>query len=145
MKIIESNAHLRTNFLELASNISNEDSKALIDFENTELLREKLEEFCTEEYPFEKVVLIFHRYACIAYLSAEFIKNAKIFIDDCRKDFILLSYIANSEPDAVCIVYSNIKSLSQHPTLPLTVKDLIGFLESENVSNELRNYYLQNS
>ena len=145
MKIIESNAHLRTNFLEFASSISNEESKALIDYENIEVLNEKLQEYCTAEFTFEKVVLIFHRYACIAYLSAEFIKNAKIFLDDKREEYILLSYIQNSEPDAVSIVYSNIKSLSQNPTLPITVKDLIDFMESENVSFELRNYYLQNA
>ena len=138
------NAHLRTNFLEFAANISNEDSKALIDYDNTEILKEKLEEFCTCEYPFEKVVLIFHRYACIAYLSAEFIKNAKIYLDDTKKDFILLSYVKDSEPDAVSIVYSNINSLSQYPTFPITVKDIISFLESDNVTFSLRNYYLKN-
>ena len=91
MKIMYTNAHLRTNFLEFAASISNEDSKALIDFDNTEILKDKLIEFCTDEYDFEKVVLIFHRYACIAYLSAEFIKNAKIYLDDTKKDYILLS------------------------------------------------------
>lgn len=145
MKIIQSNSDLRTNFLELASNISNEDSKALIDFENTECLRDKLEEFCSSNFPFEKVVLTFHRYACIAYLSAEFIKNAKIFLDEKRNDFILLSFIQNSNPDSVSIIYSNIKSLSQHPTLPITVKDLINFMESDDVSFELRNYYLNHT
>ena len=145
MKIMYSNAHLRTNFLEFASDISNEDSKALIDFDNVDILKEKLIEFCTKEFSFEKVVMIFHRYACIAYLSAEFIKNAKIYLDDSKQEYILLSYIPNSEPDAVCIIYSNIKSLSQNPTLPITVKDLIAFMESDNVAFELRNYYIKNS
>lgn len=145
MKIMYNNAHLRTNFLEFAASISNEDSKALIDYDNTEDLKDKLIEFCTEEFPFEKVVLIFHRYACIAYLSAEFIKNAKVYLDDNKKDFILLSFIKDSEPDAVSIVYSNVKSLSQYPSFPITVKDIISFLESDDVSFSLRNFYLQNA
>lgn len=144
MKIMYNNAHIRTNFLEFAASISNEESKALIDYDNTLILKEKLEEYCTEAYPFEKVVLLFHRYACIAYLSAEFIKNAKIYLDDTKKDFILLSFIKESEPDAVSIVYSNIKSLSQYPAFPITVKDIISFLEEEDVLFCLRNFYLKN-
>ena len=144
MKTIYSNAHLRSNFLQLVQDISNEDSKALIDLDNTEILREKLSEFCTQEFPFEKVVLIFHRYACIAYLSAEFIKNPKVYLDASKKEYVLLSYIKNSNPDAVSIIYSNIKSLSQNPTLPITIKDIIAFMECDNVAFELRNYYIKN-
>lgn len=144
MKIIYNNAHLRSNFLELAENISNEDSRALMHLENLDELKERFLEFSTPDFPIDKIMLIFHRYACIAYLSAEFIVNAKLFLDGEKQDFILLSYIKDSEPDAMSIVYSNISGLSQYPTYPITVKDLIGFMESENVVYDLLTYYREN-
>ncbi len=144
MKIVYNNAHMRSNFLELAENISNEDSKALMHLDNLGDLKERFYEFSTPDFPIDKIMLIFHRYACIAYLSAEFIVNAKLYLDGEKKDYILLSYIKESEPDAMSIVYSNISGLSQYPTFPITVKELIAFMESDNVVFDLINYYRTN-
>lgn len=145
MKIIYSTNELKSNFLELAGNLTNEESRSLIHLEELDALSQKLQTFCTPDFPIEKVLVVFHRYACIAYLSAEFIVNAKLYLDGNKQDFILLSMIKDSEPDAVSVVYSNIKALSMHPTLPITIKELIGFVEKEDAALKLIEHFRNNA
>jgi hypothetical protein len=145
MKIIYSTNELKSNFLELAGNLSNEESRALIHLEHLDSLNEKLKPFCTAEFSLDKVLLIFHRYACIAYLSAEFIVNAKLYLDGTKQDFILLSMVKDSDPDAVSVVYSNIKALSMHPTFAITIKELISFAEMEDAALKLIDHFRKNA
>lgn len=142
MKIITSTNELKYNFLELAEKLTPSQSQSLIDFDNTSELNLLLSSFCSKSYPIEKVLLIFHRYACVAYLSAEFIKNAKVYLDYRKENFILLSFLKENEPDdSVSVVYSNVKQLSQNPTKPILIKDLIGFLEQDNIKDLLISFY----
>lgn len=140
---IDSTQKLKLNFLELWQGMSKDDTRNLINFTKCELLSKKIEKFCTKEYSLKKVLLAFHSYASIAYLSAELCVNAKIYLDVNKNNFILASYVQGHEPDAFCIIYSNIKALAQHPTKPILVKDLISFVESDDLIENLLSFYLR--
>ena len=141
MEKIVSTRELKKNFLELCSNLSNDDSKALLDLKNTEKIESIMKPFCTEDYPISKVILMYHRYASIAFISAEFIKNAKVYIDDIMNNYIVLALVNKPDPNEVSIVYSNIDALSKFPTRAISMKDIISFLESDNVEDVLREFY----
>lgn len=143
MEIISSTQKLKMLFLDIWQGISKEDTKSLITLNNCEDISKKISKYCTKDFPIEKVLLAFHSYASIAYLSAELCVNAKIFLDVKKNNFILASYVQGHEPDAFCLVYSNIKALSQHPTKPMLVKDLISFVESDDVIEKLLSFYLR--
>lgn len=141
MEKIVSTRELKKNFLELCNDISNEDSKALLDFKDIEKIEDIMKPYCTEEYPLSKVLLMYHRYTSIAFISAEFIKNAKIFIDDSLTDYIVLALVNKPDPDEVSIVYSNIDALSKFPTRAISMKDIISFLEAKDIEKTLKEFY----
>jgi len=141
MEKIVSTRELKKNFLELCNEISNDDSKALLDLKNTEKIEFMLKPYCTEEYPIRKVLLTYHRYASIAFISAEFVKNAKVFIDDVLTKYIVLALVNKPDPDEVSVVYSNVDALSKFPTRAISIKEIIIFLESENIEESLKEFY----
>ncbi len=143
MEKIESVNILKHNFLEIWKNIEDEETKSLISYEKSYSIQNKIQIFCTEEFPLQKVMLIFHSYASIAYLSAELIVNAKIFLDINKQNYILLARKIQNKTLMFSIVYSNIKELSQQPTLGISVDNMIGFLESSNSIESLKSYYLK--
>jgi hypothetical protein len=144
MENIESVQQLKLNFLEIWKQISNEDTQALMSLENTNSIALRVEPFCTTIFPLQKVLLTFHAYALIAYLSAEIIVNAKIFLDNNKQKYILLGRKQTQQGLQFCIVYSNIKYLSQHPGHGICVDNMIAFLESNDAIKNLQEYY-QNS
>jgi len=141
MEKIVSIRELKKNFLELCNDISNDDSKALLDLKNTEKIEDIIRPFCTENYPISKVILMYHRYASIAFISAEFIKNAKVYIDDVMDKYIVLAMVNKPDPDEVSVVYSNVDALSKFPTRAITIKDIISFLEADDVELVLKDFY----
>lgn len=141
MEKIVSTRELKRNFLELCNDISNNDSKALLDFKDVEKIEDIIKPFCTEDYPVSKVLLMYHRYASIAFLSAEFIKNAKVYINDDLTNYIVLALVNKPDPDEVSIVYSNIDALSKFPTRAISIKDIISFLEARDIESTLREFY----
>lgn len=141
MEKIISTRELKKNFLELCEDLSNDDSKALIDMKNTEKIEEKLKPFCTEDYPLNKVLLMYHRYAAIAFISAEFIKNAKVYIDNTLTNYIVLALVNKTDPDEVSVVYSNVDALSKFPTRAISIKDIISFLEARDIESSLKEFY----
>jgi hypothetical protein len=138
---IVSTRELKKNFLELCNEISNEDSKALLDLKNTEKIEFMLKPYCTDEYPMRKVLILYHRYASIAFISAEFVKNAKIYIDDVLTKYVVLALVNKPDPDEVSVVYSNVDALSKFPTRAISIKDIITFLESDNIEDNLKEFY----
>jgi hypothetical protein len=144
MEIIHTVQQLKLNFLEIWKQISNEDTQALINLVNTKNIETRVEPFCTEAFPLSKVILTFHAYALIAYLSAEIIVNAKIFLDINKQKYILLGRKQNSDGLMFCIVYSNVKPLGQHPGHGICVDNMIAFLESNQAVDELQAYFKQN-
>ncbi|ADG92991.1 hypothetical protein Arnit_1333 [Arcobacter nitrofigilis DSM 7299] len=141
MEKIVSTRELKKNFLELCNEISNDDSKALLDLKNTEKIEFMLKPYCTEAYPIRKVLILYHRYACVAFISAEFVKNAKVYIDEVLTKYIVLALVNKPDPDEVSVVYSNVDALSKFPTRAISIKDIIEYLESENIEESLREFY----
>lgn len=141
MEKIESINTLKLNFLELWKNISEEETQSLIMYEDTKLIENRVKNRCTEEFNLKKVILVFHSYASIAYLSAELIVNAKIFLDTKKEKYILLARKIIDNNLMFCIVYSNIKELGQYPALGISVDNMIEFLESDNAILQLKHYY----
>jgi hypothetical protein len=141
MEKIVSTRELKKNFLELCNEISNDDSKALLDLKNTEKIEFMLKPYCTDEYPLRQVLLTYHRYACIAFISAEFVKNAKVFIDDVLTKYVVLALVNKPDPDEVSVVYSNVDALSRYPTRAISIKNIIEFLESDDIEGRLKEFY----
>lgn len=141
MEKIVSTRELKRNFLELCNALSNQESKSLVHLENTQDIENKIAQFCTLEYPIQKVLLIFHRYASIAFVSAEFMVNAKIFINESKTKYIIIALVKKDDPDCVSIVYSNVEPLSRFPSREIAIKDIIGFLEEDDVETQLLNFY----
>lgn len=141
MDKIETVNVLKLNFLELWKNISDEETQSLILYKNTVVIENKIKNHCTDTFPIEKVILVFHAYASIAYLSAELIVNAKIFLDEKQEKYILLSRKIVDQNLMFSIVYSNIKELSKYPALGISVDNMIEFLESDNAIEQLKEYY----
>lgn len=141
MEKIVSTQQLKRNFLELCNNLSNEESKSLVHLENTQEIEKKFSQFCTLEYPIQKVLLMFHRYSSIAFVSAEFMVNAKIFIDDTKTKYILIALVQKEDPDEVSIVYSNVEALSRFPSRAISIKDIIGFLEEDDIEASLLEHF----
>ena len=82
---------LKLNFLEFWSNISKEDTQALISLEHTVVVKNKISKFCDKIFTLDKILLVFHSYASVAYLSAERVVNAKIFLDISKTKYIILA------------------------------------------------------
>ncbi|PKN13973.1 MAG: hypothetical protein CVU67_08070, partial [Deltaproteobacteria bacterium HGW-Deltaproteobacteria-24] len=76
-----------------------------------------------------------------AYLSAELIVNAKIFLDVKKEKYILLARKIIDNTLMFSIVYSNIKELSKYPALGISVDNMIEFLESDTSIEQLKAYY----
>lgn len=145
MDKIESVNILKLNFLELWKNISDEETQSLILFTNTTVIENKIKNYCTETFPLEKVLLTFHSYASIAYLSAELIVNAKIFLDTKKQMYVLLARKIIDNNLMFSIVYSNIKELGKYPAFGISVDNMIEFLESDNAIEQLKEYYLNHA
>ncbi len=142
MEKIETVNILKRNFLEIWKDIQDDETRSLIAYENYESILNKIKIHCTEDFQVQRVMLVFHSYASIAYLSAELMVNAKIFLDTKKQNYILLARKVVDNTLMFSIVYSNIKELSKYPTLGISVDNMIGFLESDNSIEELKNYYL---
>lgn len=140
MDKIVSKKELKRNFLELCSSLSNEESKTLVNLENTESIENMIAHFCTLEFPIQKVLLYYHRYAGIAFVSAEFMKNAKIFINDVKSKYILIA-LKQKDSDSVSIVYSNVDALSKYPSRAISIKEIISFLEESDVEAALLEFF----
>ncbi|NQY22292.1 MAG: hypothetical protein HRT40_13505 [Campylobacteraceae bacterium] len=141
MQKIYNTQDLKRNFLDIWKNSSIEDRDALVNFEKKEYFRIKIEEFSSPEFSFEKILLAYHSYASIAYVTAELKVNSKVFLDYKQKKYMILSYKKNSNPDTCSIVYSNIQNLCQYPFFPVPVMNIIDCIESDDVINNLINYY----
>lgn len=140
MDKIVSQKELKRNFLELCSNLSNDESKTLVHLENTAVIENKIAQFCTLEYPIQRVLMSYHRYAGIAFVSAEFMKNAKIFIDANKSKYILIA-LKQKDTDNVSIVYSNVDALSRYPSRAISIKEIISFLDESDVESSLLNFF----
>lgn len=141
MEKIESIRELKRNFLELCEELSNDDSKALLDMKNTDKIEEILRPFCTPDFPLNKVLIMYHRYACVAFISAEFIKNAKVYIDETLSKYIVLALVNKPDPDEVSVVYSNVDALSKFPARAISMKDIISFLEARDIEETLKEFF----
>ena len=141
MEKIVSTRELKRNFLELCNELSNQESKSLVHLENTEDIERRFVQFCTLEYPIQRVLLMFHRYSCIAFVSAEFMVNTKIYIDDLKSKYILIALVKKEDPDEVSIVYSNVEPLSRFPTRAISIKDIISFLEADDIETTLLEFF----
>jgi hypothetical protein len=142
MEKIETVHVLKLNFLEVWKTISEEETQTLITFTHTSAIENKIKNYCTPTFPLEKVILTFHSYASIAYLSAELIVNAKIFLDTKKEKYILLARKIINNTLMFSIVYSNIKELSKYPALGISVDNMIEFLESDTSIEQLKEYYI---
>ncbi len=131
---------LKLNFLEFWKNISNEDTQTLISLENTSIVENKISKYCNENFPMSKVLVIFHSYASIAYLSAERIVNAKIFFDISKTSYIILSRKIVNNTFCFSIVYSNIAELSRYPTKAIPVDYVLDYLERDNSIQMFKEY-----
>lgn len=145
MKHFRSTQDLKKNFLEIWKGISYEDTQALLCLEKTGVIEAKVKKYCTKEYPIQRVLLIFHAYASIAYITAELKVNAKIYLDYLKRDFMLLSYKKNSNPDTCSIVYSTKQVLCNYPFYPVPVKDIFECIEGESVTDDLVEFYRRNA
>jgi len=141
MEKIETVNMLKLNFLELWKTISEEETQSLILYTNTTAIENKIKSHCTEAFPLEKVILTFHCYASIAYLSAELIVNAKIFLDSKKEKYILLARKIIDNALMFTIVYSNVKELSKYPAFGISVDNMIEFLQSDSSIERLKEYY----
>ena len=141
MKIITTKEELKRNFLELFRNLDQEDIHALLEYRRSVIIEKRVKKYCTLEYPLNRVLLVFHAYASIAYITAELKVNSKIFLDENKKEFIILSYKKNSKPDTCSIVFSTIQSLCNYPFFPIPVNDIFNFVEEGNIIEGLNTFY----
>lgn len=141
MKKIVDQQTLKMNFLEIWRGISPEDTMALLEFDKMGVIEQKLKKYCTKEYPMSRVLLVYHAYASIAYITAEIKVNAKIYLDILKKNFMILSYKKNSNPDTCSVVYSNIQVLCNYPFYPVPVKEIFEFIEDDNIIDGLTGFY----
>lgn len=141
MKKIVDQQTLKMNFLEIWRGISPEDTQALLEFDKLGVIEQKLKKYCTKEYPMSRVLLTYHAYASIAYITAEIKVNAKIYLDFLKRNFMILSYKKNSNPDTCSVVYSNIQELCNYPFYPVPVKEIFEFVEEDNTIDGLLAYY----
>lgn len=143
MEKISSQGQLKLTFLEMWKEISDSDTQSLLTYDNLQNIQNRFSEAATQEFPIEKILLVFHAYASIAYLSAELIVNAKIFLDVKKENYILLARKQIEKSFQFSIVYSNVKELSSHPGLGIPIDNMISYLESTSPLEELKNYYIQ--
>ncbi len=141
MEKITDKQTLKMNFLEIWRGISPEDTLSLLEFEKLAVIEKKLKKCCTDEYPMSRVLLLYHAYASIAYITAELKVNAKIYLDAKKENFMILSYKKNSNPDTCSIVYSNIQALCNYPFYPVPVKDIFEYMEEDNTIDGLIEFY----
>ena len=134
---------LKLNFLEFWRNISNEDTQALVTLENTNIVKNKISKYCSDDYSMDKVLLVFHSYASVAYLSAERIVNAKIYFDVTKNRYMILARKADSETFSFSIVYSNVSELSKNPTTAIPADNVLDYLEHDNAISKFQEYYTQ--
>lgn len=145
MEIINTKEQLKRNFLELFRNLDPEDIQALLDYRRSVIIEKRIKKYCTKEYPLPRVLLIFHAYASIAYITAELKVNAKIFLDSNKKDFMILSYKKNSNPNTCSIVFSTVQALCNYPFFPVPVNDIFDFIEEGKVIDGLVGFYEKNA
>jgi len=131
---------LKLNFLEFWKNISNEDTQALITLENTTIVENKISKYTNEKCSISKVLLVFHSYASIAYLSAERIVNAKIYFDVTKTRYIILARKLDVESFCFSIVYSNISELSRYPTKAIPADNVLDYLERDNAVHMFKEF-----
>ncbi len=135
---------LKLNFLEFWRNISPEDTQSLISLENTNLVKNKINKYCDNTFSLDKVLLVFHSYASVAYLSAELIVNAKIYLDITKTKYIILARKHDCETFCFSIVYSNITALSKYPTRAIPSDNILNYLESNDAIQNFKDFYTQN-
>lgn len=141
MEKINTVGQLKLAFLDMWKEISDEETQALLTYDKVQNIEKRYKDVVTESFPIEKIVLVFHAYASIAYLSAELIVNAKIYLDSKKENYILLARKQTGNSFQFSIVYSNIKELSSHPGLGIPIDNMIGYLESDSPLDSLKNYY----
>lgn len=141
MEKIESVQQLKLTFLELWKDISDEETQLLLNYEHLDALKNRFMQASSDDFSIDKILLTFHAYASIAYLSAELIVNAKIYLDNAKNNYILLARKHIDDIFQFCIVYSNVKALSSHPGIGIPIDNMIGYLESQNSIDELTNFY----
>lgn len=144
MDVENDSQKLKLNFLEFWHDISNEDTKALLTLENTNIVKNKISKYCDEIFNLDKILLVFHSYASVAYLSAERMVNAKIYFDITKTQYIILARNLKSENFSFSIVYSNISDLSKYPTFPIPADNILSYLEGENPKENLIEFYKAN-
>jgi hypothetical protein len=132
MNVVKDTQGLKLNFLEFWKNISNEDTQALITLEKTTEVERKISKYTDENFNIEKVLLTFHSYASVAYLSAERIVNAKIYFDVIKTKYVILARKMDSDIFCFTIVYSNISELSRYPTKAIPADNVLDYLERDN-------------
>ncbi|RXJ60812.1 hypothetical protein [Candidatus Marinarcus aquaticus] len=141
MEKINTVGQLKLAFLDMWKEISDEETQALLTYDKLLNIEKRYKDVVTESFPIEKIVLVFHAYASIAYLSAELIVNAKIYLDNKKENYILLARKQTENSFQFSIVYSNIKELSSHPGLGIPIDNMIGYLEGDSPLDSLKNYY----
>jgi hypothetical protein len=132
MDITDSTQKLKRNFLEFWKNISNEDTQTLITLDNTNIVRNKISKYSDENCGIDKVLLVFHSYASVAYLSAERLVNAKIYFDVTKTRYIILARKKDISTFCFSVVYSNITELSKYPTKAIPADNVLDYLERDN-------------
>ncbi len=145
MEKITDKQTLKMNFLEIWRGISPQDTIALLEFDKMAVIEQKLKKSCTKEYPVKRVLLLYHAYASIAYITAELKVNAKIYLDSKKENFMILSYKKNSNPDTCSIVYSNIQELCNYPFYPVPVKNIFEYMEEDKTIEGLLSFYEQHA
>jgi len=132
---------LKLNFLEFWRNISIDDTQALVTLENITIVKNKLTKYCNEDYTIDKVLLVFHAYASVAYLSAERIVNAKIYFDVTKTRYMILARKTDADTFCFSIVYSNVSDLSKHPTTAIPADNVLDYLEHDDAILKFKDYY----
>lgn len=141
MEKITTVGQLKLAFLDMWKDISDEETQALLTYDKLQNIEKRYKDAVTQEFPIEKIILVFHAYASIAYLSAELIVNAKIYLDTKKENYILLARKQTEKSFQFSIVYSNLKELSSHPGLGIPIDNMIGYLEDNSPLDSLKNYY----
>lgn len=145
MEIIKTKEELKRNFLELFGNLDSIDIENLLEYRRSVIIEKRIKKYCTQVYPFDRVLLIFHAYASIAYITGELKVNAKIFLDTNKKDFMIVSYKKKSNPNTCSIVFSTIQKLCNYPFFPVPVSHIFDLLDENNVVNGLLDFYEKNA
>ena len=135
---------LKLNFLEFWKNISTEDTQTLITLENTANVEKKISKYTNEYFNIEKILLVFHSYASVAYLSAERVVNAKIYFDVIKTKYIILARKTDCDTFCFSIVYSNVSELSKYPMTPIPSDNILDYLEGDDPIQHLKEFFIQN-